>query len=123
MLDAADSKRPERSFALIAHELSRLKVSIAALSKVHFPDEGYLKESSTSYTLSYSGRHLSGVGLMIRPSIASMLENLPIRHSDCIIPLKNKQYSTLFGVYAPTLQALLLSPKHEKAIILGDFNA
>ena len=44
MLDLADSSRPERRSALVAHELSWLDVDIAALSKVRFPEEGCLKE-------------------------------------------------------------------------------
>jgi hypothetical protein len=54
------------------------------------------------------------------------------------LPLKNKQYATLFSVYVPTLEAepaekdkfysevcsrLQSSPSDEKVIILGDFNA
>lgn len=41
MLDQNDSNRPERCSALIAHELSRLNVDIAALSEVRFPEEDY----------------------------------------------------------------------------------
>ncbi|XP_037790205.1 uncharacterized protein LOC119585608 [Penaeus monodon] len=43
MLDADDSNRPERRSALIAHELSRLDVDIAALSEVRFHDVGSLR--------------------------------------------------------------------------------
>ena len=147
MLDAADSNRPERRSALIAHELSRLNVDIAALSEVRFPDEGSLQEHGAGYTFFWSGKpatekRLSGVGFMIRTSIASKLENLPTGHSDRImsmrLPLKSKQYATLFSVYAPTLQAepaekdkfyselcsrLQSTPADDKVIILGDFNA
>ena len=79
---------------------------------------------------------------MIRNSIASKLDTLPIGHSDRIIslrlPLKNQQHITLLSVYSPTLQAepiekdkfygdlrtlLQNIPAKEKVIILGDFNA
>ena len=147
MQDAADSNRPERRSALIAHELSRLNVDIAALSEVRFPGEGSLKEHGAGYTLFWSGkleteRRLSGVGFMMKTSIASKLENLPTGHSDRImsmrLPLRNDQYVTLFSVYAPTLQAepvekdkfyselrsqLQSTPANDKVIILGDFNA
>ena len=43
MLDKTDSNRPERRSALIAHELPRLDVDIAALSKVHFPEESSIR--------------------------------------------------------------------------------
>ncbi|XP_023815252.1 uncharacterized protein LOC111948070 [Oryzias latipes] len=145
MLDAGS--RPERRSALIAHELSRLSIDIAALSEVRFPGEGSLRENSAGYTLFWSGRpeterRLSGVGFFVRNSIASKLENLPTGHSDRIIsmrlPLRNKYHATLFSIYAPTLQAeaaekenfyanlrnLLQSvPADDKVIILGDVNA
>ena len=113
-LDKTESNRPERRSALIAHELSKLNVDIAALSKVCFPEEGSLQEHSAGYTLFWTEkpvteRRLAGVGFMLRTSIASKLEDLPTGHSDRImsvrLPLKNKQYATLFSVYAPTLQA------------------
>ena len=80
MLDAADSNRPERRSALIAHELSRLNIDIAALSEVRFPEVGSLQERGAGYTLFWSGkpateRRLSGVGFMVRTSIASNLKN------------------------------------------------
>ena len=147
MLDKADSNRPERRSALIAHELSRLDVDIAAFSEVRFPEEGSLQEHGARYTLFWSGkpateRCLAGVGFMVRTSIASKLENLPTGHSDRImsmrLSLKNKKYATLFSVYAPTLQAvpaekdkfysefrrvLRNTSVDDKVIILGDFNA
>ena len=51
MLDRADSCRPERRSALIAHELSRLNIDIAALSEVRFSGEGSLQEHGAGYTL------------------------------------------------------------------------
>ncbi|KAJ7417813.1 S-adenosylmethionine synthase [Willisornis vidua] len=82
MLDTGDSGHPEHRSALIAHELSRLNINIAALSEVRLHKEDGLKEYGACYTLYWSGkpkteRHLSGVGFKIRNSIASKLENLP----------------------------------------------
>ena len=114
MLDQADSSRPERRSALVAHELSRLNIDITALSEVRLADEGSLVEHGAGYTLYWSGkpsteRRLSGVGLMVRNSIASKLERLPTGHSDHImsmrLPLEGKQHLTHFSVYAPTLLA------------------
>ena len=147
MLDRVDSNRPERRSALVAHELSRLSIDIAALSEVRLAEEGNLHEHSAGYTLYWSGKsaaekRLSGVGFMVVDSIASRLEHLPTGHSDRIIsmrlPLHKQQYVTLFSVYAPTLQAdegekdkfytelqnlVRKTPVEDKVIILGDFNA
>ena len=143
MLDEAHSNWPERCSALIAHELSRLNINIASLGEVCFPGEGSLQEHGAGYTLFWSGKPitegcLSGVGFMV---IASKLENLPTGHSNHMMsmrfPLKNKQYATLFSVYALTLRAepaekdkfylelysCLQSTPADKVIILGDFNA
>ena len=114
MLNTANSNHPEHRSALVAHELSCLTIDKAALSEVHFADEGSLKEHRTGLTLFWSGkpsneRHQSGVGLMVRNSIASKLNGLPTGHSDRImsmhLPLQGKQHFTLFSVYAPTLLA------------------
>lgn len=147
MLDSAGSDRPERRSALVAHELSRLNIDIAALSEVRLPDTGSLNEHGAGYTLYWSGkpqaeRRLSGVGFMIKNCIASKLESLPTGHSDRIIsmrlPLRKEQYATLFSVYSPTLQAdpaekdqfytdlrnlVRSTPADDKVIILGDLNA
>ena len=147
MLDRADSCRPERRSALIAHELSRLNIYIAALSEVRFSGEDSLQEHGAGYTLYWSGkpeteRRLSGVGFMVRNSIASKLENQPTGHSGRIISMRlllwNQQYATLFSVYSPTLKAepaekdrfysdlrslIQSTPADDKVIILGDFNA
>ena len=40
LLDLPNSSRPERRSALMAHELFRLNIDIAALSEVRFSDEG-----------------------------------------------------------------------------------
>ncbi|XP_051651908.1 craniofacial development protein 2-like [Manacus candei] len=147
MLDSADSGRPEHCSALIAHELARLNIDIAALSEVRLHEEGSLREHGAGYTLFWSGKprtekHLSGVGFMIKNSILPKLENLLTGHSDRIIslrlPLHNNQHVVIFSIYAPTLQTdpaeknkfyadlhLLTQkvPADDKIIILGDFNA
>ena len=95
-----------------------------------------------SYGLENLQKRSSGVGFMLRTSIASKLENLQSGHFDRImsmrLPLENKKYVTLFSVYAPTLQgepavkgnfysklcSLFQSiPENDKILIFGDFNA
>ena len=138
MLDSSDSNCPERRSALIAHELSGLNIDIGG---------GLSQRARCWIYLYWSGRpagerRLSGVGFMVRNSIASKLETLPTGHSDRIIPmclsLSNDQHVTLFSIYSPTLQAdptekdkfysdllslLQNAPADDKVIILGDFNA
>ncbi|WP_419612621.1 hypothetical protein, partial [Thiolapillus sp.] len=99
------------------------------------------------YTLFWSGknkdeRRLSGVGFMIKTSIARKLQNLPVGHSDRImslrLPIQDNKFATVLSVYAPTLQAetgvkeAFYSDLHnllqqvdskDKLLILGDFNA
>ena len=139
--------RPQRRSALVARELARLDTDIAALSEVRFAEQGSLREDGAGYTLSLSvknrdERRLSGVGLMIKTSIARKLQNLPVRHSDRIMSLRlqvqDNKFATVLSVYAPTLQAetgvkeaiycdlhnlLQQVDSKDKLLIVGDFNA
>ena len=60
MLDLSDSSRPERRSALVAHDLSRLDVDIAAFSKVRFPEESCLKEQCAGYTIYWFWQTVNG---------------------------------------------------------------
>ena len=71
-------------------------------------------EDGTGYTFFWSRKNkdeyrLSGVGFMIKTSIARKLQNLPIGHSDRImslrLPTQDSKFSNVLSVYAPTLQA------------------
>ena len=147
MQDSENCDRPHRRSALVARELSRLDIDIAALSEVRFAGQGSLVEHGAGYTLYWSGKgenehRLSGVGFMIRNSVASKLQSLPVGHSDRLmslrLPLKGNQSLTIISVYAPTLQAdpmvkeafyrdlrelTLKIDKDDKILIMGDFNA
>ena len=84
--------RPQRRSALVAREPARLDIDIAALSEVRFAEQGSLREDGADYTVFWSGknkneRSLSGVGFMIKTSIARKLQNLPVVHLDCIMSL------------------------------------
>ena len=147
MQDSDSADRPQRRSALVARELARLNIDIAAVSEVRFAEQGSLTEQGAGYTLYWSGkakddRRLSGVGFMIRNSIISRLDSLLVGHSDRLmslrLPLLEDQYATIISVYAPTLQAdpttkecfyselrsLLQKTKDtDKVFIMGDFNA
>ena len=104
--------RPQRSTALVARELARLDIDIAAFSKVRVAEQGSLREDGAGYTLFWSGknkdeRRLSRVGFKIKTSIARKLQNLPVGHSDRImslrLPVQDNKFVTVLSVYAPTL--------------------
>ena len=50
LLNRAITSRPERGTALVARELQRCRVDIAALSKTQIADEGSLREEGGDYT-------------------------------------------------------------------------
>ena len=111
MQDAGD--HPKRLSALVARELAR-DLDIAALSEVRFAEQGSLTEDGAGYTLFWSQksedeRRLSGVSFMINTFIARKLQNLPVGHSDRLMPLgfpiKDK-ITTVLSVYAPTLKTV-----------------
>ena len=88
--------RLQRCSALVARELAHLDIDIAALNKVRFAEQGSLMDDGAGYTLFWSGknkneRHLSGVGFMIKTSIARKLQNLPVCHSDRNMSLRHVQ--------------------------------
>ena len=85
--------RPQRRSELLARELARLDIGIAALSEVRFAEQGSPTEDG-GYTLFWSGENkdehrLSGVGFMINTSTARKLQNLPIGRSDGLVSLKS----------------------------------
>ncbi|VDM00947.1 unnamed protein product [Schistocephalus solidus] len=51
-----DSNPPEQRRALVARELARYKVDIAALSGTRFSEQGQLEDVSAGYTFFWSGR-------------------------------------------------------------------
>ena len=85
-------------------------------------------------------RRLSGVGFMIKHSIASKLRSLPVGHSDrrmsLRLPLQVNQCVTIISVYSPMqtdlnsketyreLRSLLLNiDSAQKVLVIGDFSA
>ena len=114
MMDSEDNERPQRCSALVAKELTRLNIDIAALSEVRFADQGSLTEHGTGYTLYWSGktkeeRCLSGVGFMMKTQIANTLHSLPIGHFHRLmsfrLPIQDNRFATVISVYAPTFLA------------------
>nr|VZH93470.1 unnamed protein product [Spirometra erinaceieuropaei] len=147
LLDNPRSNRPERRTALVARELARYKVDIAALSETRFSEQGQLEEVGAGYTFFWSGRPRAerrdaGVAFAIRTDIVGRLPCLPQGINDRLmslrLPLWGGKFATIISAYAPTmtnpdavrdkfyedLHALLATvSKADKLIVLGDFNA
>ncbi|BHF62951.1 hypothetical protein SprV_0200594000 [Sparganum proliferum] len=147
LLDNPRSNRPERRTALVARELARYKVDIAALSETRFSEQGQLEEVGAGYTFFWSGRPRTerrdaGVAFAIRNDIVGRLPCLPQGINDRLmslrLPLWGGKFATIISAYAPPmtspvaardkfyedLHALLATvSKADKLIVLGDFNA
>ncbi|KAI4826128.1 hypothetical protein KUCAC02_021775, partial [Chaenocephalus aceratus] len=141
------SDRPHRRTALVAAELSRYNIDIAALNETRILDEGSLTEEGMGYTFFWKGypsggQHLHGVGLAIKNTLLPRLAETPVGISERLmtlrIPLVKNRFATLLSAYAPTLpseseakdsfyqsldEALRRIPKNDKIFLLGDFNA
>ncbi|BHF66044.1 hypothetical protein SprV_0200905800 [Sparganum proliferum] len=140
------SNRPERRTPLVARELARYKVEIAAFSETRFSDQGQMEELGAGYTFFWSGRPRAerrdaGVAFAIRGDIVGRLPCLPQGINDCLmslrLPLWGGKFGTIISAYAPPmtspdaardkfykdLHALLATvSKADKLIALGDFN-
>nr|VZI38644.1 unnamed protein product [Spirometra erinaceieuropaei] len=148
LLDNPRSNRPERRTALVARELARYKVDIAALSETRFSEQGQLEEVGAGYTFFWSGRPKAerrdaGVAFAIRTDIVGRLPCLPQGINDRLMGLRlplrrGGKFATIISAYAPPmtssdavrdkfyedLHALLATvSKADKLIVLGDFNA
>nr|VZI29197.1 unnamed protein product [Spirometra erinaceieuropaei] len=147
--DNPRSNRPERRTALVARELARYKVDIAALSETRFSEQGQLEEVGACYTFFWSGRPRAerqdaGVAFAIRTDIVGRLTSLPQGINDRLMSLclplrRGGKFATIVSAYAPPmscseaavrdkfyedLHALLATVSKEyKLIVLGDFNA
>nr|VZI44885.1 unnamed protein product [Spirometra erinaceieuropaei] len=147
--DNPRSNRPERRTALVARELARYKVDIAALSETRFSEQGQLEEAGVGYNFFWSGRPRAerrdaGVAFAIRTDIVGRLPCLPQGINDRLMSLRlplrrGGKFATMISAYAPPmsspeaaardkfyedLHALLATvSKADKLIVLGDFNA
>nr|XP_014353239.1 PREDICTED: LOW QUALITY PROTEIN: uncharacterized protein LOC106706591 [Latimeria chalumnae] len=147
LMDGDSTDRPECRTALIARELNRYKIDIAALSETHLAKVGQLKETGAGFTFFWSGQpkeehREASVGIAIKSSITDKLESFPKGINDHLmtlrLPLAGKCHATIISVYAPTMSnpdeiknkfyedldhAISQVSKNDKLIILGGFNA
>jgi len=145
LLDRGD--RHERHTAIIAHELARHNIDIAALSETLISGSSQFEEVSAGYTFfchvqpAGEMRH-GGVGFAIRTKLLTSVRESPCAISPRLMKfqlnLEGGYIATLFSCYAPTLAAMQedkeqfydqLSratnavPFKHQLFILGDFNA
>nr|VZI02417.1 unnamed protein product [Spirometra erinaceieuropaei] len=149
LLDNPRGNRPERRTALVARELARYKVDIAALSETRFSEQAQLEEIGAGYTFFWSGRPRAerldaGVAFAIRTDIVGRIPCLPQSINNRLMSLclrlrRGGKFATIISAYAPPmtspdaaardkfyedLHALLATvSKADKLIVLGDFNA
>ena len=60
--------RPRRRSALVARELARLDIDIAALSEIRFVEKGSLREGEAGCTLFWSGRNKERAASLVSAS-------------------------------------------------------
>ena len=146
-MDTIYSNRSEPRTAIVAHELSRYNIDMAALSETRLAGTGHLAEVGAGYTFFWSGRAAdepkeAGVGFAIRTVLIAKLETFPKGISDRLmtmrIPLECNAHLTLISAFAPTttfpeeykeqfyqvLRDTLRSvPGNDKLLLMDDFNA
>ena len=123
LLDRDNTARPERRTALIAKELARYRIDIAALSETRLADEGILNEDGDGHTFFWRGKpeaedrlhgvgfairtSLHGVGFAIRTSLLKSIPRLPVGINERLmklrLPLTKSRHLTIISAYAPTL--------------------
>ena len=102
---------PERRTALIAKELARYSVDVAALQETRLEGQGQLKESFQAHVFLVwekpVGHREAGVAFAISSTIVSKLPKLPHGISERLIhlriPLAKDRYLSMINVYAPTM--------------------
>jgi exonuclease III len=110
----AKCKRPERRSAIVALELQKNDIDIAALSETRLADEGKLTEMGGGYTffwkckLKEEPRH-HGVGFAIKNKLVNQLQENPCGISERLMTLRlslsKNRFATIISAYAPTMQA------------------
>ena len=143
-----ESKRTKiRPAAIVARELDRYGIDIAALSETRVLDSSNFEEPGSGYTFFLKGKpigdkHYHGVGFAIRTKFMSHLNGMfPVGINERLMtmnfPLEGSTLS-IISAYAPTLaqsdeekdkfygnlsDAIDRVPNSNKLLIMGDFNA
>ncbi|VDM00233.1 unnamed protein product [Schistocephalus solidus] len=119
---------------LVAWELARYKVDIAALSETRFSEQCQLDEKGAGYIFFWSGRPKTerrdaGVVFAIRNDIVGRLPCLPQGIDDHLmnlrLPLWGDKFALIINVYAPPKRTCMpcLQLCRKRTIVLCYFNA
>ncbi|KAK0133469.1 Craniofacial development protein 2 [Merluccius polli] len=138
---------PHTPDALVALELARYNIDIAALSETRLHGEDSLSEVGAGYTFFWKGvpegtcrNH--GVGFAVKSKLLQHIPESPIGINERLmtwrIPLAKERFATLISAYAPTLDAkhnikedfyraldaiIQKTPATDRLILMGDLNA
>ena len=147
LIDNDSSNRPERRTALVAKELQRYGINVAALSETRFADQGKLTEPTNGYTFFWSGlpsgtRREAGVGFAVAGHLLSRIDGEPNCINSRLITMRLRlsrgQFATLVSVYASMMthtnaekselyaqltHVLQTTPRKDRLLLLSDFNA
>ena len=105
LLDREGANRQERHTALVAMELAKYNIDIAALCGTSFSESGSL--NNLEYSFFWSGkpegeRREAGVGIAIKKDIVPKLTEMPRPVSDRImttrLPLSKDNFATIISV-------------------------
>ena len=82
LLDRDELNKPQRRTALVASELARYNIDIAALSETRLAGEGELCERGSGYTFFWSGRlpeekREAGIDFAVKSTLANKLADPP----------------------------------------------
>ncbi|KAJ8041090.1 hypothetical protein HOLleu_11808 [Holothuria leucospilota] len=111
LLDNSRTDRPKRRTALVARELTRYHVGIAALSQTRFANRVELTEIGCGFTFFWSGRlstekRETEGGIVVRSHIVKKLAKLPEGENDSLMTLQlplGKKNASIISAYAPTM--------------------
>ncbi|KAL1447535.1 hypothetical protein WDU94_013872, partial [Cyamophila willieti] len=147
-----DSAKPTsltipRRTAVVARELKRYDIDIAALQETHLKESGQVEEKHAGYTYFWSGcsedqpnyygvalcvkSHLIKKGIVSEPncysdrimSISIREQNSDIELINCYAPTMNNDINVIETFYEDLKKVIEDIPKKKDIIIAGDFNA
>lgn len=103
-MDNPNSNRPKRRTAIVARELKRFNVDIAALSETRRAADGQLHKHMGGYTFYWKGlaeeeRRIHGIGFAIKNELVGRMSETPIGISECLMTLRWKLSDTSYATY------------------------